>query len=615
MTSSLPSTFPTEQDVDAVLRDGSTVHIRPVLPTDLPALTRFLDGLSDESRVLRFFSPIKDVSWAARRFLDVDYRERHSLVALRGNDEDEIVAHGSFFLEQPGRAEVALEVADSLQGRGLGTILVGYLASAASAAGISVFTAEVMAENHQMLTVFRESGYPVSARSSYGVIHVELPTSLSEAGLQAFERREQIAAVAALKRFFEPRSIAVIGASRRRGSIGGELFHNLVASGFPGPVYPISPHPVVQSVAAHPDVRDIPVPVDLGVIVVPAMGVVEAARACAEKGVGALVVISSGFAESGAEGREHQEELVEVCRRTGMRLIGPNCMGILSTDPEHPLNATFAPATPAPGKVGFMSQSGALGLAVIDHAARLGLGLSTFASVGNKADVSGNDLLEYWETDPRTAVILLYLESFGNPRRFARIARRIGRTKPILAVKSGRSPAGARATSSHTGALLAASDVTVDALFQQSGVIRADTLGELFDVATLLAGQPAPAGRRVGVVTNAGGLGIMCADACAAQGLEVPLLTPATRAALDEFLPGEASTANPVDMIASASPGDYERALRTVAESGEVDAVVVIFIPPLTTPLAEVQAAIRRAALGLQRRLPLLAVLMSDGAS
>jgi acetate---CoA ligase (ADP-forming) len=608
VTTPLPPAFPSQQDVDAVLRDGSTVHIRPALPGDLDRLTRFLEGLSEESRVLRFFSPIKDVQWAARRFLDVDYRERHSLVALRGG---EVVGHGSYFLERPGRAEVALEVADSMQGMGLGTILVGHLAAAAEASGVSVFTAEVLAENHKMLTVFRESGYPVSARSSYGVIHVELPTSLSEEGLLRFEQREQIAAVAALNRFFEPASIAVLGASRRRGSIGGEVFHNLLASGFPGPVYPVSPHPVVQSVAAYPDVREVPGPVDLAVIVVPARHVVDAARACADKGVGALVVISSGFAEAGAEGRQRQLELLEVCRRAGMRLIGPNCMGIVSTAPDHPLNATFAPTPPRRGRVGFMSQSGALGLAVMDRAARLGLGLSTFVSVGNKADVSGNDLLEYWEADPETDVILLYLESFGNPRRFSRIARRIGRAKPILAVKSGRSPAGARATSSHTGALLAASDVTVDALFAQSGVVRTDTLGELFDVATLLAGQPSPAGRRVGVVTNAGGLGIMCADACASKGLEVPELEAATRSALASLLPAEASTANPIDMIASASPGDYERTIWTLAESGEVDAVVVIFIPPLTTPVAEVEAAIRRAVAEVSSRVPIVAVLMS----
>ena len=599
---------PTLEDVDVVLRDGSTVRVRAARPTDCDALERFLSGLSQESRIFRFFTAVKDLSWAARRFAEVDYRERHSLVALHGDGE--IVGHGFYALEEPGRAEVALEVADALQGMGLGTILLGHLAAHAAAEGISMFSAEVMTENHRMLSVFRESGFPISVRSSFGSMQVLFPTELSDDARERFERREQISAVAAMKRFFEPRSIAVLGASRRRGTIGGEVFHNLLESGFPGPVHPVSPHPVVQSVLAYPDVRQVPGPVDLAVIAVPARAVVDAARACAEKGVGALVVISSGFAEASEEGRIRQAELVEVCRRSGMRLIGPNCMGILSTAAERPMNATFAPGAPPAGRIGFMSQSGALGLAVIAHARRVGLGLSSFASVGNKADISGNDLLEFWESDPQTDLVLLYLESFGNPRRFSRVARRVGRSKPILAVKSGRTAAGARATSSHTGALLGASDATVDALFAQSGVIRADTLGELFDVASLLSSGPPPAGRRVGIVTNAGGLGIMCADACGAEGLEVPELPAATRAALDGFLPAEASTGNPIDMIASASPADYERAIRAVAASGEVDALIVIFIPPLATSAEEVAAAIGRAADG---EVPVLGVFVGGG--
>ena len=600
------------EDVDVVLRDGSTVRVRAAIPADREALERFLGGLSEESRLFRFFSAVKDLGWAAQRFVDVDHHDRHSLIALRG-DAGEIVGHGYYALEKPGQAEVALAVADSVQGMGLGTILLGHLAAAASAAGITTFSAEVMPDNHRMLTVFRESGFPVSVRSSFGVMQVTFPTQLDEEARERFERRERISAVAALERFFEPRSIAVVGASRRRGTIGGEVFHNLLESGFPGPVYPVSPHPVVQSVRAYPDLQHVPGPVDLAVIVVPAGAVIDAARACAEKGVGALVVISSGFAEAGPEGRVMQAELLEVCRRSGTRLIGPNCMGILSTSPECSLDATFAPGVPPAGRIGFMSQSGALGLAVIDHARDVGLGLSSFVSVGNKADISGNDLLEYWESDPRTDLVLLYLESFGNPRRFSRVARRVGRTKPILAVKSGRTAAGARATSSHTGAMLAASDATVDALFTQSGVIRADTLGELFDVASLLASQGAPAGRRVGIITNAGGLGIMCADACVAQGLEVPELSAATTAALAEFLPSEASTANPIDMIASATPADYERTMRTVALSGEVDALVVIFIPPLATSPAEIAGAIGRVdgTVGM----PVLGVLMGGGAS
>jgi acetyl coenzyme A synthetase (ADP forming)-like protein len=601
--------YPRQYDVDVVLRDGSTVHLRPILPADREPLQRFLAGLSVESKVFRFFHLVKDMGPVAAQFVDVDHRRRFSLIALQGEPE-RVVGHGYYAQGEGPRAEVAFAVADHLRGMGLGTILLGQLAQAAVAAGITVFDADVMPENFRMIQVFRESGFPVKVRAAFGVMKVELPTELTEEARVRFEERQKLSTVAALKRFFEPASIAVIGASRRRGTIGGEVFHNLIESGFPGPVYPVSPHPVVQSVAAYPDIREVPGPVALAVIVVPAGEVCHAARACAEKGVGALLVISAGFSEVGPEGQARQAELLEICRAGGMRLIGPNCMGILNTDPNHRFDATFGPAFPPAGRVAFMSQSGALGLAVIDHARRIGLGLSSFASVGNKADISGNDMLEYWESDPASDVILLYLESFGNPRRFSRIARRVGRSKPILAVKGGRTAAGARATSSHTGALLAASDVTVEALFRQSGVIRADTLGELFDVASLLATQPAPDGRRVGILTNAGGLGIMCADACAASNLEVPELSAETRQLLAEALPPAASVGNPVDMIASAGADDYQRAMRVLTSSQEIDALIVIFIPPLRTEPALIEAAVRRAAEDLERRIPVLAVFM-----
>jgi acyl-CoA synthetase (NDP forming) len=354
----------------------------------------------------------------------------------------------------------------------------------------------------------------------------------------------------------------------------------------------------------------VPGPVDLAVLALPAPSVVKAARECAAKGVRAIVVISAGFAETGPEGAERQAELLTVCRQAGMRLIGPNCLGIVNTDPEVRLDATFGPNVPLPGRVGFLSQSGALGLAIIDYANALGLGLSSFVSVGNKADISANDLLSFWEQDDRTDLVLLYLESFGNPRKFARIARRVARAKPVLAVKSGRSAAGARASSSHTGALLAASDVTVDALFHQAGVIRTDTLAELFDVASLLANQPIPAGRRVGIVTNAGGPGIMCADVCEAGGLQVVQLSPRLQASLAEGLPAEASVANPVDMLASAPPEHYRRTVELVAASGEVDAVIAIFIPPLRTDPAAVVQAVGEAA-ATARAVPVLSVVMS----
>ncbi len=603
--------YPSHREADVVLRDGSTVHVRPARPGDLEAVTAFLRELSPQSRYFRFFAPVKEVERLALSAVDIDHHHRFSLLATAG-PEAPVVGHAIYFRTGDGRAEVAFAVADSFQGHGLGTILLAHLAEAATENGIRVFEARVLAENHRMVEVFRESGFPVRMRAEPGEIAVEFPTELSPEALERFERREQAAAVAAITAFLEPRSVAVVGASRARGTIGGEVFHNLLATGFNGPVFPVNPNAeVVQSVPSYRTVLDVPGEVDLAVIVVPAAGVLEVAEACGRKGVRALVVISSGFAEVGEEGRALQHELVETCRRFGMRLIGPNCMGITNTDPEVGLNATFAPSFPPHGRVAFSSQSGALGLAVIDYASALGLGLSSFVSVGNKADISGNDLIHYWESDPATDVILLYLESFGNPRKFARITRRVGRTKPIVAVKSGRSSAGARATSSHTGALIAASDVTVDALFRQAGVIRTDTLAELFDVASLLANQPPPAGSRVGIVTNAGGLGILCADACEGYGLEVPPLGEALRRRLAEFLPAEAALGNPVDMIASASPGDYRRVLQLLGADGDVDAIVVLFVPPLVTRPEDVAAAIRQAAAELPPAMPLLSVFMS----
>ena len=393
-----------------------------------------------------------------------------------------------------------------------------------------------------------------------------------------------------------PRSVAVIGASRERGTIGAEIFHNLIAHEFQGPVYPVNPKAeVVQSVQAYRSIELVPGEVDLAVIVVPAAHTLEVLEQCGRKGVRAAVVISAGFKEIGSEGLLRERELAECARRHGMRLVGPNCLGVLNTDPAVALDATFAPIYPPPGKVAFSSQSGALGLAILEHAAHLQIGISQFVSVGNKADVSGNDLLEFWERDPGTDVILLYLESFGNPRRFIEIARRVGRRKPIVAVKSGRMAAGARAASSHTGSL-AGKDVAVDALCAQSGVIRTDTISELFDVAMLLAHQPIPRGNRVGILTNAGGPGIMASDACESRGLEVVSPESATVAALRAFLPAEASTRNPVDMIASARPESFEKAVRLMLADPKFDSLLVIYVTPIVTrPLDVAQAIVRGA--------------------
>jgi len=402
----------------------------------------------------------------------------------------------------------------------------------------------------------------------------------------------------------------VIGASRRRDSIGGAILHNLIEQGFQGPVYPVNPAAThVQSIPAYRSVADVPGPVDLGIIVIPAAHVVEAATACGEHGVKALVVISAGFKETGDEGLKRERELLEVVRRYGMRLVGPNCLGIVNTDPKVSLNATFAPVSPPAGRVAFSSQSGALGLAILDTARRLNLGISQFVSVGNKADVSGNDLIEFWEKDPGTDLILLYLESFGNPRKFTQLARKVARTKPIVAVKSGRTPGGSRAASSHTGAL-AGSDAAVNALFRQSGVIRTDTIEELFDTAMLLASQPVPAGPAVAILTNAGGPGIMAADACESAGLTLAKLETKTVKVLKSFLPPEASVRNPVDMIASADAPSYERSLRLLVEDRNVDAAIVIFVPPLVTGAQEVARAILAGASGSKK--PVLSCFMGS---
>ena len=411
-----------------------------------------------------------------------------------------------------------------------------------------------------------------------------------------------------LDALFRPRSVAVIGASRRRGSIGGELFHNLIQNGFNGAVYPVNPvSDVVHSVRAYPDVREIPDPVDLAVIVVPAEQVLEVVDACGEKGVKAIVVITAGFGETGPSGKALQDELVRRVRGHGMRMVGPNCLGLINRDPDVNLDATFGPAWPPFGTVAISSQSGALGLAILEYARDLGIGVSQFVSIGNKADVSGNDLLEYWEHDPLTRVVLLYLESFGNPRRFMRVARRVARTKPIIAVKSGRTEAGARAASSHTGAL-AGLDVAVDALMWQAGVIRTASIEELFDVAMLLASQPVPRGRRVGILTNAGGPGIMASDACESRGLTVPPLQSETEVSLRAFLPAEASVRNPVDMIASAPATSYERALRLMLADPGLDAVIVLFVPPVVTEATDVAGAIRAGAAGSKK--PVLTCFM-----
>ena len=605
--------YPDAYEVDVALRDGSTLHVRPVRGEDRAAIEEFLHALSPDSIAFRFFGAV-DLEWAANWSTDVDYADRYALVASTGPD-GEIVGHGAYVRIDESRAEVAFLIADEWQGRGIATIMLLHLAAAADEHGITSFVASVLPRNERMLEVFGESGFSITSRTHEGVVEVELPTSLSSRARERVEQREQTAAIAALESFLKPRSVAVIGASRRRGTVGGEILHNVLAGDFTGAVYPVnSTARTVQAVRAYPNIGEVPDQVDLAVIAVPAAHVAEVARECASAGVRALLVVSAGFAEAGADGVRRQEELVAVCRGGGMRLIGPNCLGELNTSEDVRLNATFAARAPLPGRVGFLSQSGGLGIAMIEAAGRLRLGLSSFVSVGNKADISGNDLLQYWEGDPDTDVALMYLESFGNPRRFARIARRVSSVKPIVAVKSGRTPAGARAGASHTGAIVSASDVTVDALFRQAGVIRTDTMHELFDVASLLSSQPAPRGERVAIVTNAGGPGILCADACQAGGLEVVELPEDVHGRLAEFLAPEASLGNPVDMIATATGEQYGRTVEVLAEADVCDAILVLFVPPVVTEARDVARAARAAAdeAARPRGVAVAAVFMSS---
>lgn len=601
--------YPDYRVADVVLRDGSTVRIRPARPEDEGLVEDFLIDLSPESRQLRFWTSSIDVKEIATKTVDVDYSDHLTLIAVAGPDK--MIGGAQYQRLDGGRAEVSISIADEMQGKGLGSILIAQVAQAASEAGIPTLVAEVLPENHRMIHVFRDSGFDPSIRAKPGAIEVEFATSVTEQAIGQIEARESAAAINAMRSFLSPRTVAVIGASRNRATIGGRLFHNLIEAGFQGPLYPVNPQSTsVQGVPAYKSILDVPDRVDLVFIVVPASMVINVARDCAEKGVQSLVVISSGFGEIGEAGAELQEELVAVCRNSGMRLIGPNCMGILNTAPEVGLNGTFGTAWPPVGHVGFMSQSGALGLAVMEYSAALNLGLSSFVSVGNKADISGNDLLAYWEEDDNTDAILLYLESVGNPRRFARLTRRIAKKKPIVVVKSGRSKAGKRAAASHTGSV-ATSEVTVDALFKQSGVIRTDTLEEMFDVATLLANQPAPAGNKVAIITNAGGLGIMCADACEANGLQVLPLAEATVDELESFLPKEASAANPVDMIASAAPEDYARTIELVASDPSVDALIIIYIPPDPSRASEIATCIRDGIQKVGGKIPILTAFMS----
>ncbi|HEX6763043.1 MAG TPA: GNAT family N-acetyltransferase [Gaiellaceae bacterium] len=610
MTSMLATrTHPYE---DVVLRDGSTLRLRVPEAADAAELQAFFGALSSESRYLRFHGATRIDERIVAPALESDWQERGSLLGeLVGRDGVlRPVALATYVrLRDVRRAEVAFAVADEHQGRGIGTRLLERLADHAADAGIEEFVAEVLPHNALMLHVFDAAGFESTRTLEDGVVEVVLQIRTSSRA--AIDRRDHVAVAASLAPFFTPHSVVVIGASRRRGTIGGELFRNILAADFDGAVYPVNrAGEPVGGVPGYAAVGDLPATPELAVVCVPGDLAVEATASALEAGVKAVCVVSAGFAETGDEGAARQEELLSLVRAHGARLVGPNCLGIASSAPG--LNATFARRALPAGRTAFSSQSGALGLAVLEQADARGLGLSSFVSIGNKADVSSNDLLEYWEDDDQTDLILLYLESFGNPGKFARLAGRVARSKPILAMRGGTSGAGARAASSHTAAL-AGSDGAVDALFWQAGVLRARTLEELLDTAMLLSNHPLPRGNRVAVITNAGGLGILCADACDAAGLVLPDLAGETRAALRAVVPVEASIANPVDLLGSATASTYEEALPLVLADPGIDAVIALFVPPVVASAADVSAAIGRAAARSEK--PVLPVVLSaDGA-
>jgi acetate---CoA ligase (ADP-forming) len=602
---------------EAVLRDGTSIVIRNVMPTDKVGLRELFARMSPRSIRHRFFGAKRELTDADVSWVDADDGRQVGLAAVsRQGESERILGVGRYVVAAANTdtAEIAFDVGDADQGRGIGTLLLEHLARIGRTRGLLKFHADVESDNGNMLDVFSQSGFSVKQQFADRIFDIEFPIGETERFLEIASHRERHAAARSLCAILAPSSIAVIGASRTSNTIGRTILENLIRDGYRGSIYPINPR--AKELAGRPcfaTVADVGAPIDLAIVAVPAAAVEGVLHECAAAGARGVVVISAGFAEVSSRGRETENNLRELVRGAGMRMVGPNCMGVLSTNPSVRMNATFSPVFPPTGTVSMVSQSGALGLAMLDHSRAADLGIADFVSIGNKTDVSVNDCLSYWAEDPRTRVIALYLESFGNPRTFARLAPVVGRNKPIVAVKSGRSAAGTRAASSHSAAL-ASLDVGIDALFAQTGVIRVDTLEQLFDVVALLSSQPVPNGPHIGVVTNAGGPGILLADACEAQRLTLPRLADASIAQLRTFLPSEAGLSNPIDMIAAATPELFERTIDIVGNDPNIDAVVAIYVPPLVTNPDEVAAAIARGAGRLPAEKPLVTVFMSfDG--
>jgi acetyltransferase len=592
------------------LKDGSSLNLRPIQPADEERLLALFGRLSKQSIYLRFHHVLTRMSREeAQRYCSVDYNNTFALVGTLGEKNDERIIAVGRYARQPGgdRAQIAFEVEDKYQGLGIGTHLLDQLASIAREKGIHFFEAEVLAENKDMMNVLINSGFKMH-RQMQGATYIGVldlnPTETVEQ--KSFER-EKISSIASLRAFLNPKSVAVIGASRTPHTIGNYVFRNLIQQDFKGVVYPVNPNAeFIGAVKAYPSIKDIPGDVDLAIIIVPAEKVQMIAEDCARKGVKGVVVLSSGFAEIGAEGIERQNKLVKTIRSYGMRMLGPNCMGMINTNPEVNLNATFSPVFPPHGNIAFATQSGVLGSAILMFATSLNIGLSTFVSIGNRADISSNELLQYWEDDKDTDVVLLYLESFGNPRKFTRIARSITAKKPVVAVTSNLTSTQTRVITSQTSAL-ATEQAATEALFKQAGILRVDTLEDLFNTGILLANQPLPTGNRVAIISNAGGPAMLTASACKIRGMQVPKLSEETISILKKVTPPRAQLANPIDLSSEYRISHYKDVLKIILNDNTVDIVVVIYIPPIPQLSEEFAAIIKEMApLYRQKSKPLV---------
>jgi acetyltransferase len=611
--------YPSQFETEVVLNDGSAMVLRPIKIEDAQRYLAFLERLGPDSRYLWLnHVPEQVTPEDALRFCTVDYKNSFALVGeVLKQKTREIVAVGRYYrLPRKNSAEVAIVIDDNYRRKGIGTRLIECLVNAARDNGITTFEADVSAKNGDIIALLKGYGYHISRQLESDSFHVAFPIAPTQHVMHREEERDRVATIASIRHLLCPKSVALIGASRYQGTIGNIMLRCMLQGGYSGTVYPVNPNiGSVMSVKTYASILDIPDEVDLAVIVVPAKLVARVADECGQKGVRTLIVISDGFREVGPEGAAREQELRNIALGHGMRVAGPNCMGILNTDAEISLNATFSPVFPPAGNVAFLSQSGAMGLTILEYAQNLNLGVSTFVSVGNRVDISPNDLLEYWEQDKATKVILLYLESFGNPRKFAQIARRVSAKKPIVVVKGGSTAAGSKAAASHTGSM-ATSDVSTDVLFKYAGILRVATMEELFDVASLLSNQPLPKGRKLAILTNGGGPGIIAADASARHNLALPQFSPETIAKLKSVIKRDIVINNPLDTTAGATAQEFHDILQVLANEKDIDAVLCIFIPPIVSNLDASEDAIRSVApVFWKQQKPLLACFLGERGS